>query len=93
MMSFFKKIFIYFERAPERVGEGQKEKERERKSQAGPMPSVEPDAGLSLMTLRSRPELIIKSRVLNRLSHPCVPRMMSFKALLLQVWSIGPSST
>ena len=34
---------------------------RERESQADSLPSVEPDRGLDLMTLRSSPEL--KSRV------------------------------
>jgi len=41
----------------ERVGKGQREKE----SQAGSMPSTEPDVGLNPTTPRSRPEP--KSRV------------------------------
>ena len=37
------------------------------------MPSVEPNAGLELMTLRSRPELR-SSRMLSRLSPPGTPK-------------------
>ena len=44
-----------------RRGQGGAEGDREGESQAGPTPSAEPDTGLHLMTLRSRPEP--KSRV------------------------------
>ena len=41
--------------------EGGREKERERESQAGSIPSIEPDAGLDPTTVRSSPEP--KSRI------------------------------
>ena len=58
-------MFVLFFRESEHrhkgVSMGGTEGERERASQAGSMPSTEPDEGLDLTTVRSWPEL--KSRV------------------------------
>ena len=47
-------MFIYFER--EGVSVRGAEREGESESQAGSVPSAEPNAGLNLMTVRSQPE-------------------------------------
>ena len=44
------------------------------------MPSMGPNMELQLMTLRSRPELI-KSQMLNQLSHPGAPQVKFLKSL------------
>ena len=69
---FFKSLFIYFwERARERaqVGEGQRHRERERIPSRLCTDRAEPDVGL---------KLLIKSRKLNRLSHPGAPAFNAY---------------
>lgn len=64
--------------------EGQRE---ERESQAGSLPSVEPNAGLILMTLRSRPEPKSRVELSTDWATP-VPSPMIFKTKLHRFYSV-----
>lgn len=63
--------FIYFESKRESMRE--RAEERENLKQTSCDLTTKPDFGLDLVTLRSWPELKIKSWLLNRLCHPGVP--------------------
>ena len=73
---FFLSLFIYFEREREReqVEEGQRERERERIPSRFRAVSAEADTGLEL---RNR-DIVIKSRMPHRQSHPGAPRQSPF---------------
>ena len=76
-MTFF---LIHFERERERerAREKQREREKERESQAGSVASApEQDMGLELMNHKIMTPAETKSRVLNPLSHPGAPPLMT----------------
>ena len=54
---FYFILFFFCERDRDSVSRGGAEGKGEGESQVGPMPSVEPDTGLDLTTVRSQPEL------------------------------------
>ena len=61
-----------------RKRETERDRHRERESQAGSMPSLEPDSGLNPMTLGSMTWAEIMSWMLNWLSHPSAPHLAIF---------------